>query len=114
MSSHVPAELRRLVRARANRICEYCLIYEDDTFLGNELDHIISEKHNGPTVAENLAYTCRPCNRSKGSDIASLVPGTADVIRLFNPRLDKWSEHFVLVGFEIIGTTAIGEARSRI
>jgi len=30
--THIPAELRRPVVARAEGICEYCLIAEDDTF----------------------------------------------------------------------------------
>ncbi len=58
MSSRVPVGLRRLVVSRAERLCEYCLIHEDDTFFGCEVDHIISEKHGGPTREENLAYAC--------------------------------------------------------
>jgi hypothetical protein len=36
-------ELRRLVATRAEHLCEYCLIHEEDTFLGCEVDHIISD-----------------------------------------------------------------------
>ena len=50
MSSYVPPGLRRLVRSRAEDLCEYCLIHEEDTFLGCQLEHIISEKHGGETV----------------------------------------------------------------
>jgi hypothetical protein len=57
MRSYVGEELRRLVAARAEHICEYCLIHEDDTFLGCEVDHIISVKHGGPTVADNQLRT---------------------------------------------------------
>jgi hypothetical protein len=56
MSSYVSAALRQLVAERAEYLCEYCLLYEEDTFFGCEVDHIISEKHGGPTVAENLVY----------------------------------------------------------
>ena len=56
--TYVSVELRRLVLFRADRRCEYCLIHEDDTFFGCEVDHIVSEKHDGPTVADNLAYAC--------------------------------------------------------
>ena len=52
--TYINAELRRLVLARADGVCEYCLIAEDDTFYGCEVDHIISEKHGGPTEADNL------------------------------------------------------------
>jgi hypothetical protein len=54
MSNYVSEELRRLVANRAGRLCEYCLINEDDTFFGCEIDHIISLKHSGPTEAVNL------------------------------------------------------------
>lgn len=67
MASYVPAELRRLVAARADYLCEYCLIHEEDRGFGCQLDHIISEKHGGVTDAGNLAYACPPCNRAKGS-----------------------------------------------
>jgi hypothetical protein len=54
--TYIPADLRRLVVARAEGICEYCLIAEEDTFYGCEVDHIISEKHSGSTTADNLAF----------------------------------------------------------
>jgi ATP-binding cassette subfamily F protein uup len=41
-TSYISAELRRLVVARAESLCEYCLIHEDDTFFGCEVDHIIT------------------------------------------------------------------------
>ena len=44
-TSYIGAELRRYVFARAERLCEYCLIHEEDTFFGCEVDHILSEKH---------------------------------------------------------------------
>lgn len=55
MGSYVPTELRRLVAERADHICEYCLIHERDTYAGCQVDHVISEKHGGPTEADNLA-----------------------------------------------------------
>src|SRR5438874_5495371 len=100
MSSYVPAELRRVVRERAGGICEYCLIDEADTFLSHEVEHIISEKHGDATAESNLAWACRPCNLAKGSDIASQVPGTGLLMRFYDPRRDKWGDHFALIGFE--------------
>jgi hypothetical protein len=41
-----------------------------------------------------MHYDCSFCNRAKGTDIASLVPGTDRLVRLFNPRLDRWEQHF--------------------
>jgi hypothetical protein len=94
MSSYVSAELRRLVAERAGSACEYCLIHQRDTYFGCHVDHIIAEKHGGLTELDNLALACAVCNRAKGTDIASLIPGTDRLVRLFNPRVDRWDDHF--------------------
>lgn len=116
-NTYVPADLRRLVARRADFLCEYCLIHESDTFFGCEVDHILSEKHGGPTQEHNLSYACLFCNRAKGSDIASVAPGSDELIRFFNPRLDLWADYFELVIEEdivIVPRTKIGEATVRI
>ena len=89
MSKYVGADLRRLVAERAGRVCEYCLIHEDDTFFGCQVDHVISEKHGGKTEPGNLAYACAFCNRHKGTDIASISQRTGKLTALFNPRTDS-------------------------
>jgi hypothetical protein len=114
MSSYVSVALRRLVTARADALCEYCLIHEDDTVFGCEVDHIISEKHGGATEAGNLAYACAFCNRAKGSDMGSIVQGTGTYVRLFHPRLDHWAEHFTLDDATIVALSDIGEVTVRI
>jgi hypothetical protein len=113
--TYVNAELRRLVAVRADRICEYCLIHEDDTYVGCGMDHIVSEKHGGATTPENLAYACDVCNRNKGSDLGSLsLDGT--LTRFFNPRVDHWADHFALDedGVTIVARTEIGRVTERI
>lgn len=112
-SSYISAELRRHVARRADGICEYCLIHEDDTFFGCEVDHIISEKHGGAMKAGNLAYACVFCNRHKGSDIGSVMED-GDLVRFFHPRKDGWVDHFVLDGSVVSPQTAIGAVTVRI
>ncbi len=112
--TYISAELRRLVVARAQGLCEYCLIAEEDTFFGCEVDHIISEKHGGPTEADNLAYACAVCNQAKGSDIGSLHWESGAFVRFFDPRKDRWAEHFSLSGCRIEGLTPIGSVTARI
>lgn len=112
--TYVPVDLRRLAAGRAGGLCEYCLIAEDDTFLGCQVDHIISEKHGGPTDAGNLAYACCFCNRAKGSDVGSIDWESGQFVRFFNPRTDRWPEHFWLVDARIEGQTPIGVATVRI
>jgi 5-methylcytosine-specific restriction endonuclease McrA len=114
MADVVNAEIRFVVAARADHLCEYCLIAEEDTFFGCQVDHIISLKHRGQTKADNLAYACAFCNRFKGSDIASLSSETGALVPLFNPRLDRWSDHFQLQELSIQARTDIGEVTVRI
>ncbi len=114
MTSYVAAELRRLVESRANRLCEYCLIHEDDTYLGCQVDHVIAEKHGGATTADNLSYACVFCNRAKGTDIGSIAPSTGEFTRFYNPRSDVWAVHFSLNGITIEPRTPIGETTVRI
>ena len=112
--TYINVALRQLVKTRANGVCEYCLIHEYDTYFGCQVDHIISEKHGGPTEADNLAYACSFCNRYKGSDIGSIVWRTGQFCRFFNPRIDRWADHFPLSGVRIVSLTDIGEVTARI
>ena len=113
MTSYVSASLRRAVETRADGVCEYCLIHERDTYLGCQVDHVVSEKHGGATESENLAYACTYCNRAKGSDVGSIA--TAGVFtRFFNPRADRWRDHFSLHGVIIEPRTRIGEVTAKI
>jgi hypothetical protein len=115
-TSYIAPALRREVVARSEGLCEYCLIHENDTFFGCEVDHIVSEKHGGATQEENLAYACFFCNRAKGSDLGSLASGTDILVRFFSPRRDLWSEHFVLSqdGVTIRSLSDVGEVTERI
>ncbi len=110
----VSRELRQQVAERADHLCEYCLIPESDTFFGCHVDHIISVKHGGLTTIDNLAYACVVCNRQKGSDLGSIDWETRNLIRFFNPRTDRWSDHFYLQEARIISRTPIGAVTARI
>lgn len=99
--------------ARADFLCEYCLIAEEDTYFGCEVEHIISLKHGGSSAPQNLAYACAFCNRHKGTDIGSLAE-SGEFIRFFNPRADSWAVYFQLTGAVIQPLTVIGEVTARI
>ena len=107
-STYIPVALRQLVYERANAQCEYCLIPEDVVFAPHEIDHIIAEKHGGPTEANNLALSCTLCNKYKGSDIASVDPYTEQIVPLYHPRQNQWFEHFRLNDAEFVPRTPIG------
>jgi 5-methylcytosine-specific restriction endonuclease McrA len=114
VASDVSEELRAEVARRARQRCEYCLIREDDVGFAHQVDHIRSRKHGGSSTSDNLAYACVVCNRYKGSDVASVDPGTGEVVRLFNPRSDRWADHFELKRAVIEPVSSIGSATARL
>jgi hypothetical protein len=46
----------------------------------------------------------------QGSDIASIAASTGQIVRLFNPRTDRWDDHFAIDGAIIKPLSDIGEA----
>lgn len=102
------AALTRQVRQRALDRCEYCQVPQECDDRRFEVDHVISRKHQGPTIAENLALRCSRCNSFKGTDVASFDPKTGKLTALFNPRRDKWARHFRWEGGRLEGRTSKG------
>lgn len=112
--TYVPIDMRTLAISRARQSCEYCLVHADYAVLVHEIDHVIAAKHGGVTEADNLAYACAQCNRFKGSDIATFDPQTGQVVPLFNPRTQRWSEHFRFDGAVIVLLSPTGRATERL
>ena len=108
MGTDISESVRQQVAERAYHVCEYCLIHEDDTFWGCQVDHIISRKHGGGSEVGNLAWACACCNSRKGSDIATLVGQPPLLVRLFHPRSDRWADCFHLDGARIEPLSPIG------
>lgn len=102
-----------MVAQRAGMRCEYCLTHLDDASFAHEVDHILSRQHGGETIAENLAFACMVCNRLKGTNLTS-VSSSGEIVRLFNPRLDDWQDHFKLEGAIIQPLSTIGEVTTRL
>jgi hypothetical protein len=74
-----------------------------------EIDHLNPIAHGGADE-DNLWLACRMCNNFKstyGND-----PLTNQHIPLFNPRKQRWVEHFIWSedGTQIIGLTPCGRA----
>jgi hypothetical protein len=102
------AALTRLVWRRAEGHCEYCQLPQEFDDRAFEIDHVISQKHDGPTVASNLALSCFRCNSFKGSDISGINTATRRIVGLFNPRRHQWTKHFQWDGAKLIGLTPTG------
>ena len=107
------AALEALVRQRAGERCEYCRFPEAYAEVPFQIDHVVARQHGGRAAAENLALACCFCNRYKGPNLSGVDPLTNNVIRLFNPREQRWEDHFRWDGPVLVGNTATGRASVR-
>jgi len=108
----IPARVRQRIAEEARHRCGYCLRTEELMGMTMTLDHIIPEAAGGPSSEENLWLACRRCNEFKGTQTHARDPLTGREVRLFNPRQQKWSDHFAWSedGTKIQGLTPCGRA----
>src|SRR5438105_101776 len=105
-------DLHQFIRQRANFRCEYGHLPQRGHDQRFSIDHVVARKHSGQDSADNLALSCIRCNLHKGTDLTGIDHPSSDIVRLFNPRRDVWSEHFswngaVLVGIMPTGRTTV-------
>jgi len=105
----IGANLRRRVRERAGDACEYCGLHQEQSPLASlQMEHVRPRKHGGNDDFENLALACLGCNLAKGSNLTGIDHLSEQVAELFNPRAQRWTDHFRWQGAFIIGLSAIG------
>jgi hypothetical protein len=102
--------LRTLDRTRAKERCEYCRVPQRLFEYAFHLEHVTARQHGGLTVPENLALACDRCNFHKGTNLSAVDPLTGQIVLLFHPRTQVWSEHFAWSNAEIVGETPQGRA----
>jgi hypothetical protein len=102
------AALAREVRRRARGLCEYCLLPQACLRLTFHIDHVVAQQHEGATTADNFALCCPYCNLHKGTNLAGIDPDSREPTFLFNPRRDRWRDHFSIDGARIVGLTTVG------
>jgi HNH endonuclease len=112
--SRISANWRQHVRRRANERCEYCHMPEALASSIYHVDHIIPERHDGPTSLDNLALCCPWCNYSKSCNLAGIDRATSEIVSLFHPRRMAWHEHFAFRGWKLLGLTATGRATEKV
>ena len=112
----VSGATRRVVRERAHRRCEYCHADERWQFVRFTVDHVLPQSAGGSDDADNLALACRNCNERRGNRVAGRDPETDVVAPLFNPRRERWAEHFVwdAARLRIVGRTPTGRATAEL
>jgi hypothetical protein len=77
-----------------------------------EIEHIIPLAHGGTDVETNLWLACPLCNSYKSDKVSGIDPETGLPHPLFNPRTQRWAEHFRWSedGIRVIGLTPTGRA----
>ncbi len=108
----IPREVREFVAERAGFCCEYRLSREDCCPDSLSVEHIHPVVRGGLDSVSNLGYSCQGCNNRKHAAVSAVDPMTGRRVRLFHPRKDDWSKHFVWSedNLRIIGLTPIGRA----
>lgn len=91
MSRQISESVRETIRQRANFLCEYCHTNERWQYVRFTVDHIIP---NDEDSIENLVLARFHCNRRKSDKTEVFDRLTNKSIRLFNPRMHIWKEHF--------------------
>ena len=76
------------------------------------VDHITPISAGGETVPENLCYSCVSCNSYKLNFQTGQDPDFQLEARLYDPRNDRWEEHFRWSddSSAIVGLTSVGRA----
>lgn len=105
------ALLRAFLVDKSAGQCEYCQLPQKFFTELFQIEHIVSRQHRGASIESNLAVACARCTLHKGPNIAGIDPQSEELVRLFNPRIDTWSDHFQHdSNGEISGKSAIGRA----
>jgi len=110
--NRVTMQQKKFVAERAKGCCEYCQSQVRFAIQSFFIEHIILRSQGGKTTLDNLALSCQGCNNHKynktvGNDLIS-----GNVVSLYHPRQEQWSEHFTWNDdFSlIIGLTSTGRA----
>ena len=84
--------LRRQVMLNGQR-CAYC---RSPLVIGIlvVVEHIVPIVAGGITAVDNLCLSCYRCNEFKGARQTAPDPDDAQIMLLFHPRRQRWSEHF--------------------
>lgn len=104
------AEVIQLVATRAGQRCEYCRMHQALQGATFHIEHILPRSRGGSDDLDNLALACPRCNLHKSDRIAVDDPDSNSTVSLFNPRKDRWAEHFRWDDYRVMGVTVIGRA----
>ena len=104
------SEIAREVEQRAAGRCEYCRMHQSLQGATFHVEHVVPRCLGGPSDYTNLAWACPSCNLHKSNRVDVRPTGAHETVPIYNPRRDKWDDHFFWDGFRITGLTPIGRA----
>jgi hypothetical protein len=109
---YIPEDVKTRVREAAQDRCGYCQSLQKYVLEILEIEHIIPKASGGNDNEENLLLSCRLCNSYKGIQTRATDPISEQSVQLFNPRTQKWSQHFTWSedSAYILGLTPCGRA----
>jgi 5-methylcytosine-specific restriction endonuclease McrA len=90
----IPLAVETRVRAAAKERCGYCLSPQHLVMARLEIEHLVPVTKGGNDEESNLWLSCPLCNRYKGDRTLGWDSQTDAEVPLFNPRLQRWSDHF--------------------
>ena len=103
--------MRSQVEQRAQKRCEYCHAPQNACGYRFHLEHLRPRTLGGSDAPHNRALACASCNLAKADKVTGIDPVTGEEVALFNPRINKWSEHFRWSESQMIeGLTPTGRA----
>jgi 5-methylcytosine-specific restriction endonuclease McrA len=110
--TYISVAVRQRVAEAARHQCGYCQTQAVIIGMPLELDHLIPEAAGGSSDEANLWLACSRCNRYKGDQTHAVDEETGELVPLFNPRRQRWTDHFAWAqeGLYIVGLTPIGRA----
>ena len=113
--SKISRKLADKIRQQAKNRCGYCLLPQNLNPTLLEIEHIQPTAKNGNDEEENLWLACRECNSHKSVKTHGFDEKTRRRIKLFNPRKQKWRNHFEFSedATEIIGKNGLRQSNSR-
>jgi hypothetical protein len=108
----IPRAVRRLVRDRAGNRCEYCQHPASHACSPFVCEHVVPRVRGSGDTPPELAWSCPACNSHKYAKTHAFNPQTGRLAPLFNPRRQRWLQHFAWSEdlLLIIGRTATGRA----
>jgi hypothetical protein len=106
------ARQKQAVAARALGCCEYCRSQVRFAMQPFSAEHILPRQQGGTNTLDNLALSCQGCNNHKYTKTEWFDSINGNLVALFNPRKQNWSEHFAWNNDYtlVIGLTSVGRA----